>query len=268
MSALVLYGPTERSSLPRWSAAAIIVVLLHAALISAGALWYVQNQTAGTPLPPILVDLVPVSASPETQPLDLAPGPAMQEAPEPQAQPIPEPELKEELIPPTPLQEKPVVVAPPEQKEERKVKTEQQPRSEPKPIKQAKKQSEKPPAPTTAASPKAEQRAPPASSAVGAASSAAAAASYRQLISAHIQRFKQFPPSSRAAGEQGVPRVSFTIDRSGRLLSVSLIGRSGFAALDADATATIRRAQPMPPFPAEMKQGRETFNVGLNYTLR
>ena len=124
MNALVLHGPTERSSLPRWSGAAIAVVLLHAALIVAGAYWYVQNQTAGTPLPPILVDLVPVSASPETQPLDVAPGPTAQEAPEPQTQPIPEPDVKEELVPPTPLQEKPIVAAPPEQKEERKVKPE------------------------------------------------------------------------------------------------------------------------------------------------
>lgn len=269
MSALVLYGPTERSSLPRWSGAAIVVVLLHAALIAVGVFWLVQDQTAGTPIPPILVDLVPISASPETQPLDLAVGPTVQEAPELQAQPIPEPEVKEELIPPTPLQEKPVVFAPPKQKEEQKVKPEPQPKPEkPKPIKQARKQSVRPPAPKTSAAPKAEQRAPSAASAVGAASAAAASASYAQRLVAHLQRFKQYPAAARAAGQQGIARVAFTVNRSGGVSGIRLAGSSGHAALDAETLAMVGRAQPLPPFPPEMKESSKPFVLPISYFSR
>ena len=269
MSALVLYGPTERSSLPRWSAAAIIIVLLHAALIAAGALSYVQNQTAGTPLPPIFIDLVPVSASLETQPLDLAVGPTVQEAPEPQAQPIPEPEVQQELLPPTPLQEKPVLVAPPEHKKDQKVKPEPQQKPEkPKLLKQIKTQSERPPAPRTSAAPKTELRAPSAASAVGAASAAAASALYAQRLVAHLQRFKQYPAAARAAGQQGIARVAFTVTRSGGVSGIRLAGSSGHSALDAETLAMVSRAQPMPPFPPEMKEISKPFVLPTSYFSR
>lgn len=269
MSALVLYGPTERSSWPRWSVAAFIVALLHAGLIAAGVLWYVQNPTAGMPLPPILVDLVPVSASPETQPLDLAVGPVVQEAPEPQAQPIPEPDVKEELVPPTPLQEKPVLVAPLEQKQEQKVKPEPQLKPvKPQPVKQIKKQSQRPPAPRTTAAPKAEQRAPSAASAVGAASAAAASASYAQRLVAHLQRFKQYPAAARAAGQQGIARVAFTVTRGGGVSGIRLAGSSGHAALDAETLAMVSRAQPMPPFPPEITERSKSFVLPMSYFVR
>lgn len=269
MSALVLYGPTEGSSLPRWSAAAIAVVLMHAAIIAAGIHWYIQGENAGTPIPPILVDLVPVSASPDTQPLDLAVGPTMQEAPEPQAQPMPDPNLKDEAIPPTPLQDRPVVAAPAERTEDTKIKPEPvvEP-DKPKPAKQAKKPSTTPPAPKSASAPKAEQRAPAAASAVGAAASAAAAASYAQRLVAHLQRFKQYPQAARAAGQQGTARVAFTVTRSGGVSAVRIAGSSGHAMLDAETLAMVRRAQPMPAFPPEMKESSKAFVLPMNYSAR
>ena len=63
-----------------------------------------------------MVDMAPVSSSPQPTPMDLAPGPVMQAAdaspPEAARQ-----EAVEEQIAPTPPQEKPDVVAPPEQKQ-------------------------------------------------------------------------------------------------------------------------------------------------------
>lgn len=269
MSALVLYGPTERSDLPRWSAAAIVVVLLHALVIAAGIYWYAQYQNAGMPIPPIMVDLVPVSAAPEIQPLDIAPGPTMQEAAEPQPQEEPVPEFKEELIPPTPIQEKPVVAAPPEEKKE-EVKPEPKSKLEkPKPVKPVvKKRSTSPPAPRTTAAPQAERRAPAAAAAVGAAASAAASASYAQRLVAHLQRFKQYPAEARAAGLRGTSRVAFTVTRSGSVSGVRIAGSSGHASLDAETLAMVRRAQPLPSFPPEMKESSKAFVLPMNYSSR
>ena len=129
------------------------------------------------------------------------------------------------------------------------------PEEKPTPVKpkvvraEAKKPTDAPPAPRTTASPKAERQAP-AASAVSAGASAAALASYRQMVAAHLQRFKQYPPAAKAAGQQGTSRVSFTLSRSGGVLSVGLGGSSGHSALDAETLAMVRRAQPFPAFPA------------------
>lgn len=269
MSALVLYGPTERSDLPRWSAAAIVVMMLHALMIAMGIYWYTQYQNAGMPIPPIMVDLVPVSAAPETQPLDIAPGPTMQEAAEPHPQEQPVPEVKEELIPPTPIQEKPVVAALPEEKKKEEAKPEARPKPKPeksKPV--VKKQNNTTPAPKTTAAPQAERRAPAAASAMGAASSAAASASYAQRLVAHLQRFKQYPAEARAAGQQGTARVAFTVTRSGGVSGVRIAGSSGHASLDAETLAMVRRAQPLPSFPPEMTESSKAFVLPMNYSAR
>jgi protein TonB len=207
--------------------------------------------------------------------MDLAPGPVRQQA---DASP-PEPAVAEavqEQIAPTPPQEKPEVVAPPEQKVEMKPVTEPAkpvPEAKPTPVKpkvvrpDAKKPSDAPPAPRTTASSKAERQAP-AASAANAGASAAALASYRQMIAAHLQRFKQYPPAAKAAGQQGTSRVSFTLSRSGGVLSVGLGGSSGHSALDAETLAMVRRAQPFPAFPADVKQSSMPFSAPVAFYIR
>lgn len=268
MSALVLHGPTERSALPRWSASAVAVVLLHACVIALAARWVAQLDTTGTPIPPILVDLAPATAAPEMQPLDVAPGPAMQEAAALSQPDQPTPELKEELVPPTPLQDNPVVAVPPERKVEN-VKPEPRPVEKPKLRERVvRPPSQTQPAPRTTAAPRAEQRAAASASAVGSVSSAAAAASYAQRLVAHLQRFKQYPAASRAAGEQGVARVAFTVTRGGGVSGIRIAGSSGHAALDTETLAMVRRAQPLPPFPVEMTESSKPFVLPMSYFSR
>jgi protein TonB len=222
-----------------------------------------------------MVDMAPVSAAPQPTQMDLAPGPVMQQA---DASP-PEPAVAEavqEQIAPTPPQEKPEVVAPPEQKLEMKPVTEPAkpvPEAKPTPVKpkvvrpDAKKPTDALPAPRTTASSKAERQAP-AASAANAGASAAALASYRQIVAAHLQRFKQYPPAAKAAGQQGTSRVSFTLSRSGGVLSVGLGGSSGHSALDAETLAMVRRAQPFPAFPADVKQSSMPFSAPVAFYIR
>ncbi len=277
MNAFALHDVSDHATIRRWGVSAVAILAAHAALIAFGINWVTLRPLPGVSLPVIMVDMAPVSAAPQPTQMDLAPGPVMQQA---DASPPPEAaqqEVVQEEIAPTPPQEKPEVVAPPEQKSEptppkpEPVKVE--PEKKPAPVKpkvvraEAKKPTDAPPAPRTTASPKAERRAP-AASAASAGALAAALASYRQMVAAHLQRFKQYPPAAKAAGQQGTARVSFTLSRSGGVMSVSLGGSSGHAALDAETLAMVRRAQPFPAFPADVKQSSMPFSAPVAFYIR
>jgi protein TonB len=277
MNAFVLHETSDQTGILRWGTSAVSILALHAALIALGMAWYTQRPPPGITIPAIMVDMAPASSAPQPTPMDLAPGPVMQQAdaspPEPAKQ-----EAVQEQIAPTPPQQKPEVEAPPEQKvqptppkpEPAKI-VPDRPTAvpvKPKPVRtDAKKPAETTPAPRTTAAPRAERQAP-AASAISAGASAAAIASYNQLVAAHLQRFKQYPPGAKAAGEQGVARLSFSLGRGGQVLASRLSGSSGHAALDGETLAMVRRAQPFPAFPPDMKQASMSFNVPVQFSIR
>jgi protein TonB len=283
MNAFVLHEFDDHAAMARWSASAAIIVAIHAALIALGIAWYTHAPPSGVSLPTIMIDLAPAStpSAPNAQPLDLPPGPEMREADPPP--PPPEPPQREtvqEQLAPTPPQENPVVEAPPEQKTEpsppkpepAKIVPDQ---PKPVPVKpksvrtEVKKPVDAPPAPRTSAAPKAERQASLTSpSATTGATSSAALASYNQLVAAHLQRFKQYPSSAKAAGEQGTSRLSFTLSRSGQVLGSRLAGSSGHPSLDGETLAMVRRAQPFPPMPPELKQPSMSFSVPVRFSAR
>jgi protein TonB len=206
----------------------------------------------------------------------------MQQADEP-AQPPPEPmrqSIVEDQIAPTPPVENPVVEAPPEQKEQpappppdpaKSIPDPPQPApEEPKPLRAEvkKKPSDTPAAPRTTAPPRAERRARLASAATAGAAAAAALPSYRDRLAAHLQRFKQYPGEAKAAGQQGVAMLRFTVSRSGQVLASGLAGSSGVSTLDAETLAMIRRAQPLPSFPPEITQSSLSFTVPVRFSIR
>jgi protein TonB len=261
VNAFALHDISDQAAARRWGGSAFAIVAAHAALIALALNWYSQRPVPGVSLPAIMVDMAPVSSAPQPTQMDLAPGAVMQQADASPPEPVAT-EAVQEQIAPTPPQEKPEVVAPPEQKTEptppKPEPAKAEPEKKPSPVKpkvvraDAKKPTDAPPAPRTTASPKAERQAP-AASAVSAGASAEALASYRQMVAAHLQRFKQYPPAAKAAGQQGTARVSFTLSRSGAVLSAGLGGSSGHSALDAETLAMVRRAQPFPAFPADVK---------------
>ncbi len=63
---------------------------------------------------------------------------------------------------------------------------------------------------------------------------------------------KHFPDAARAAKQNGVVLLRFTMDRDGRVLSAGIEKSSGFAALDTEALAALQRAAPLPAPPAEV----------------
>ena len=276
MNAIALHDISDQAAVRRWGASATAIVIAHAALIALALNWYTQRPVPGVSLPAIMVDMAPVSSAPQPTQMDLAPGPVMQQADASPPEPVAA-EAVQEQIAPTPPQEKPEVVAPPGQKAEptppKPERAMAEPEKKPSPAKpklvraDAKKPTDAPPAPRTTASPRAERQAP-AASAVSAGASAEALASYRQMVAAHLQRFKQYPPAAKAAGQQGTARVSFTLSRSGAVLAAGLGGSSGHSALDAETLAMVRRAQPFPAFPADVKQASMPFSAPVAFYIR
>lgn len=263
MSALTLYEASGHRDTRRWLVASIIIVALHAGLFTVIAFWQENRTSPGAMSPLILIDLAPISASPEKQQEDIAPGPVMQQA-DPPAETPEQQKPVEETIAPTPPQQNPVVALPPEQ-------TDKPPLEPAKPVvpvhprEIVKKPTTKPPEPKTTAAPKAERQAPLQNAAAAGATAAAATASYRAMLAAHLQRFKQYPAASQAAGERGTAILSFTVSRNGQVLGSRITHSSGYPALDADTLALLRRAQPLPAFPPEIKQASMSFNVPMAY---
>jgi protein TonB len=282
MNAFVLHEFDDRAAMARWSASAAIMVAIHAALIALGVAWYTHAPPSGVALPTIMIDLAPPSApsAPSAHPLDVPPEPEVREAdpPPPLAEP-PKQEAIQEQLALTPPQEHPLVQAPPEQKVEPPAKPapativpdQSKPvPAKPKPVRtEVKKPADAPPAPRVGAAPKAERQASlTSSSAAPGANSTAALASYNQRVAAHLQRFKQYPSGARAAGEQGTSRLSFTLSRSGQVLGSRLAGSSGHPSLDGETLAMVRRAQPFPPMPPELKQASMSFSIPVQFSIR
>ncbi|MBI3701665.1 MAG: energy transducer TonB [Afipia sp.] len=237
----------DRSDVRRWSLAAAFVVFAHVAILAAGVHWFKRhNDFVGTGSQPMMVDLESVPRNLQPPKADLAPGPEMQETPAPAPEPQQESKAEQEQIPPAPAQQNPAVVAPQEQKEAQK------------PDKDKEKQIQKPAtseqaAPRTTAPPKAAE---------------AARISYMGMLAAHLQRFKQYPQAARAAGQEGVAMLSFTVNRDGTVSGGSIAKSSGSAALDNETLAMLRRAQPLPKFPAEMTQSSLSFTAPIRFSLR
>lgn len=297
-----LHGPAEPAGATRWVGSAAAIALLHTGLMLAALAWYQQSPLAGTAIPVILIDMAPATAAPEPQPEDIAPGPEMQQSEmaaesEPEPPPKVEPQPQAPPLPSTPPQDKPAAELPPEQiatpepppkpeparivpdpprpqakpkpQPEPELKRETKPdRRNSKPVREAKQSSDRPPAPRSSAPPRAERRAAAAGAARAGAAAAAALPSYRDRLAAHLQRFKQYPSGSKAAGEQGTAVLSFTVGRGGQLLGSRLARSSGSAALDAETMAMVRRAQPLPSFPPEMTQAALSFTVPVRFSLR
>jgi protein TonB len=239
MNAFALHLP-ERRGLSRWTLAAITILVAHAAIVAAVALWYARRPVEPTILPAIAVTLAPVeSSSPEVQDQDIAVGPTMQQA---EATPPEPPKVEEKPVerveqPPSPPQQAEVTLPQVEPKEVEK----------PKPVPQ-------PPAPET--------RAPPKNDRLGQFSEAGSNV-YNALVFGHLQRFKRYPSAAR--GKSGTVVVRFVLNRAGDVIESAVTKSSGNDVLDREAIAILRRASPFPAFPAAKSGTQDTYIAPVSF---
>jgi protein TonB len=266
--------------LGRWGAAALVVVAAHA-----GGAWAVMNwrneASAGEPPAAVMIELAPLAASPEAPP-EITPGPPMTEAePDPPPEPEPEPEVPPEPtpqvaeIPDFDVPELPAVPdaaavltppAPPKPVQKKVEKRPEKPRKVERRKKAERKDQrvERSSAPPSSEAPRAERAVAP-QNGVWSASPSRARATWMSRLSAHLNRYKRTPPEQGGRQEPRTVRVTFTIDRNGRVLSQRLAASSGTDVLDRESLAMIRRADPVPSPPADLASSTVTVTVPIRF---
>jgi len=94
------------------------------------------------------------------------------------------------------------------------------------------------------------------------------ATSWETTLIRRLEQLKRYPPGSQARNEEGVVMLSFSIDHTGRLLAHQIAASSGHPDLDREAMSMIERAQPLPPFPADMTQDSLDLTVPIKFSLK
>ncbi|WP_174850077.1 energy transducer TonB [Yersinia artesiana] len=92
---------------------------------------------------------------------------------------------------------------------------------------------------------------------------------WKSRLQGHLMGFKRYPPIARKQHQQGTAIIRFVVNKEGYVLSTMLIKSSGAAALDQEALAVIKRAQPLPLPPAELlSNGQVTLAMPVGFDLK
>lgn len=89
---------------------------------------------------------------------------------------------------------------------------------------------------------------------------------YFARIRSIIDSNKRYPVVSRQRGQEGSPKVTFTILRNGIVKDLSIVS-SGHRLLDREARRMILVSSPFPEFPASMKDKSIKLSIPINFTL-
>jgi protein TonB len=91
---------------------------------------------------------------------------------------------------------------------------------------------------------------------------------WKTQVVALLERKKRYPESAQSRRQQGVAQVLFSLDRQGRVVDSRIVRSSGASALDEEALALLRRAQPFPPPPPELPGQRVDLSVPIRFNLK
>ena len=94
----------------------------------------------------------------------------------------------------------------------------------------------------------------------------AAKAAYIQTVMKKLARNKKYPTLSRRKGEEGIAKISVTINANGKVEQASIAESSGFERLD-DATLRMAKTS-FKAFPELMADEQITLVVPVDYSLQ
>jgi protein TonB len=270
----------DLTDLRRWAICAAVVVLAHGGIAAAMVNWHDPidpDDAAGA----VVIEFAPVPVAPAAEQTEIPPGPEMvmsdaspkKESPEDKEKDETEQKVEakleqkvEEKVETKPIEEPPPEVAPapnpeiavPPPPPPQEVKQETPQRQEPRPA-----------APTTSAPPTipVETAAKPAAPTQGPRrpENKYAVQTWQKQVSALISRNAHYPTAAERRGQTGDVQVSFGIDRQGRLIDSRVVRGSGNTALDQEALAVLRRAQPFPVPPQELPGERVGLTVPVHF---
>lgn len=95
-----------------------------------------------------------------------------------------------------------------------------------------------------------------------------AMADWQGQLLGHLKTFRRYPRQAESARQQGIVLVGITVDRNGQLLKANIRQASGYPLLDAEALATVRRASPLPPPTAEIPGDPVIAEIPVQFSLR
>lgn len=185
--------------------------------------------------------------------------------PEPAAapEPVPEPDPAPDPIPDT--SPEPTPAPEPEPRPQSEPKPSPEPRSEPEPEQQPEPVTDTSPASSQVEEPSepyetdASQSTPARQSDSG--GTVAEEKHYMQVLLNHLNRYKRYPDSARRMRREGVVTVTFTVSEKGQVSDVRVAPGSGFAPLDDEVKAMLKRAMPLPAIPSDI--GKDSFTMTL-----
>ncbi|WP_315836260.1 TonB family protein [Bradyrhizobium prioriisuperbiae] len=90
--------------------------------------------------------------------------------------------------------------------------------------------------------------------------------SWQKDLSAHLDRHKRYPTDRPQKAAKIV--LSFSIDRTGHLLSSSIVESSGDPAFDAAALSMLKRSDPLPPPPPLIADEGLSFTVPVIFRIK
>ena len=251
------------ADLRRWLISGAIIVSAHGGIAAGMVNWRDEIEPA-EPAAAIVIEFAPMPVAPTMPQTNIAPGPeqVMSDAsPNKPVESLEEKQKVEEKVVSRPVEEPPPEVKPAPNPE---VAVEP-----PREVQQETRQAPRLPAPTTSAPVAIPERtaALPAAPTQGQATpqNSSALAAWRSQIVAVIERNKRYPETSARRGEQGVAQIFFSLDRQGRVIDSRVVRSSGASALDEEALALLRRAQPFPPVPPEILGDRVNLILPLRF---
>ena len=101
----------------------------------------------------------------------------------------------------------------------------------------------------------------------GAGGSRGLKADYVARLAAQVNRYKHYPMAARRARQEGTATLSLVIRRDGSVADFSISKSSGFEALDTAVLRMLERAQPLPPFPASMREEEIPIDFPVSFSL-
>lgn len=95
-----------------------------------------------------------------------------------------------------------------------------------------------------------------------------AVADYYGRLQAWLENHKRYPRRAKLRNEQGVALLRFVVTRAGEVTEYSIEKSSGYSLLDEEVREMLRRAQPLPKMPSEMRESRVELLVPVQFFLQ
>lgn len=235
----------------RWSGSFVVAVAAHLGAVAMTLDWLASPRAHDSANPAaVMLELAPLPVASGPVSVEVPPGPDLSEV-------VPEPEPPPPVeIPPMPLAQLPTAEIP----------VPPRPPAEP----TERKRERRPPLPATA--PPISRQPAPAAAAPSMESlprpESAALPTWKGLLVRHLERYKRYPPEAQRARQEGIAYVRFVMARDGRVLVASIERGTGVPSLDREGLDLLRRAEPLPPLPADQPGETMALVVPIQFAMR